>query len=67
MNSMQAYFLRGVKDDNILVFRSSDPEELLRIIKRLGASRDKQMRALAETLEINWYAREYQNKENNKR
>lgn len=67
MNKVLGYFLRGVKDDHILVFRSSDPEDLLRIIHRLGASRDKQMRALAEQLEIDWYAREYKNKENKRK
>jgi hypothetical protein len=49
------YFLRGINEDNILVFRSDDPEELLRIIQRLCASRDKKIRALAKQLEINWY------------
>jgi hypothetical protein len=59
---VNAYFLRGVNDDHILVFRSDDPEELLAVIRRLGASRDKQMRALAEQLEVHWYESEYQNK-----
>lgn len=67
MDRVQGYFLRGVQDDHILVFRTDDPEEILRIIKRLGASRDKQMRALAEKLELDWYAREYQNKETKKK
>jgi hypothetical protein len=53
------YFLRGVKEDHILVFRSDDAEELLRVIQRLGASRDKQMRALAQQLEIDWNASQY--------
>jgi hypothetical protein len=52
---INGYFLRGVNDDNILVFRSDDPEELLRIIQRLCASRDKQMKALAQQLELNWF------------
>jgi hypothetical protein len=55
--SVNGYFLRGINEDNILVFRSGDPEELLRIIQRLGASRDKQMRALAKQLEIDWFSR----------
>ena len=52
---MNGYFLRGVNDDNILVFRSDDPEELLRIIQRLCASRDKQTKALAQQLELQWF------------
>jgi hypothetical protein len=52
---VNGYFLRGVNEDNILVFRSDDPEELLRIIQRLCASRDKQMKALAQQLELNWF------------
>jgi HEPN domain-containing protein len=56
------YFLRGVKEDHILVFRSDDPEELLQVIQRLGASRDKQMRALAQQLEINWFDSQYKEK-----
>jgi len=56
------YFLRGISDDNILVFRSDDSEELLRIIKRLCASRDKQIRALAKQLEIDWYSRNNEDK-----
>lgn len=57
------YFLRGINEDHILVFRSEDPEELLRIIQRLCASRDKQIRALAKQLELDWNSRNY-NKEN---
>lgn len=63
---MTGYFLRGVNNDNILVFRSDDPEELLSVIKRLCASRDKQIRALGETLELDWYARERDSQNKNK-
>lgn len=59
MDRVRGYFLRGINDDHILVFRTDDPEEILRIINRLGASRDKQMRALAKQLELDWYKREY--------
>lgn len=52
---MKAYFLRGLEDD-ILVFRSLDPEDLLRIIRRLGASRDKEMKALSHKLETEFYS-----------
>lgn len=62
--TVNGYFLRGVSDDNILVFRSDDSEELLRIIQRLGASRDKQMRALAKQLEIDWFSRDDKDKRN---
>jgi hypothetical protein len=55
--STSGYFLRGINDDNILVFRSEDSEELLRIIQRLCASRDKKIRALAKQLEIDWFSR----------
>jgi len=63
--NVNGYFLRGINEDNILVFRSEDPEELLRIIQRLCASRDKQIRALAQKLEIDWNSRNY-NKDNKK-
>lgn len=54
---LNGYFLRGINEDNILVFRSDDAEELLRIIQRLCASRDKQIRALARQLELDWNSR----------
>jgi HEPN domain-containing protein len=59
------YFLTGIKDDHILVFRSEDPEELLRIIQRLAASRDKQMKAVADKLELDWFASQYKEKRKN--
>lgn len=62
---MIGYFLRGVAKDHILVFRSEDAEEILQVIKRLGASRNKQMRALAQQLEIDWNESQY-NKERKK-
>jgi len=57
--STSGYFLRGITEDNILVFRSEDPEELLHIIQRLCASRDKHIKALARQLEIDWNKRNY--------
>ena len=60
------YFLRGISEDNILVFRSDDPEELLRIIQRLCASRDKEIKALARQLELDWYNRNNDDKGNKK-
>lgn len=59
---MKAYFLKGIQDDNILVFRSEDPEELLQVIQRLAASRNKQMKAVAEKLELDWFASQYKEK-----
>jgi hypothetical protein len=61
---LRAYFLNGVEDDSILVFRSDDADTLFRIISRLAASRDKEIRGLAKNLEIEWFKRTY-NKENN--
>lgn len=54
---MNGYFLRGL-EDHILVFRSLDPEDLLRVITRLGASRDKQIKAIANKLEMEFYDRD---------
>lgn len=61
------YFLRGIQDDHILVFRTDDPEDILRLITRLKASRDKEIKALAEILEMQWFEREYKNKETKKK
>jgi hypothetical protein len=57
---LRAYFLNGVDDDSILVFRSEDSEALFRIISRLAASRDKEIRGLAQQLELEWFKRTYQ-------
>lgn len=59
---MIGYFLRGIKEDHILVFRSDDAEELLQIINRLKASRNKQMKALANKLELDWFASQKEKK-----
>lgn len=65
---LKGYFLRGVEDDHILVFRTGDPEEILRIIARLKASRDKEIKRLAEELELQWHASMYaKTKETKKR
>lgn len=61
---MIGYFLKGVKDDNILVFRSDDPEELLRVIQRLAACRDKQIKAVAQKLELDWFASQQKERKN---
>ena len=56
---IEGYFLNGVDGEQMLVFRSGDPEEILRIITRLGASRDKEIKGLANKLELLWYEREH--------
>jgi hypothetical protein len=60
--STEAYFLRGVEDEHLLVFRGDDAEEILFIIKRLAACRDKQIKAMAQKLEEEWNLREYGNR-----
>jgi hypothetical protein len=62
---MNGYFLTGMDAEQILVFRSHDHEEIFRIITRLCASRDKEIRALAEKLHIEWVAQDAAQKENN--
>lgn len=57
--ALQAYFLKGVDDDSILVFRSDDADTLFRLISRLAASRDKEIRGIANKLEIEWFERTY--------
>jgi hypothetical protein len=64
---LKAYFLHGIDKYHILVFKSDDPEDIYRIIKRLGASRDREIRALAEKLETDWFRREDQNKRERKK
>ena len=56
--TLGAYFLNGVSGDTILVFKDSDDETLLRIITKLKASRDKEIRAVADKLELEWYRRQ---------
>lgn len=58
----EAYFLRGIEDEHLLVFRGDDAEEILFIIKRLAACRDKKIKAMAEKLEEEWNLREYGNR-----
>jgi hypothetical protein len=53
-----AYFLRGVSGETILVFRTLNDETLLRIIQRLAASRDKEIRGVANQLELEWFRRQ---------
>ncbi|UVK61334.1 hypothetical protein SEA_ANGELA_79 [Streptomyces phage Angela] len=58
----EAYFLRGVEDEHLLVFRGNSSEEILFIIKRLAACRDKEIKAMARKLEEEWNQIEYGNR-----
>lgn len=61
--ALEAYFLNGV-EDSILVFRTEDSETLFRIIARLAASRDKEIRGIAKELELDMFKREYDKETN---
>jgi hypothetical protein len=63
--ALRAYFLEGVEGDSILVFRTDDTDTLFRVISRLAASRDKEIRGIAKNLEIEWFKRAYQKESNN--
>ncbi len=54
---MDGYFLRGVTDEYLLVFRGADEEQMLRIICKLQTTRDKELKKLAQQLELEWYER----------
>jgi hypothetical protein len=54
---MNGYFLEGINGEHLLVFRSHDEESVLRIIKKLRTSRDKEIKALADRLELEWFDR----------
>lgn len=60
--STEAYFLRGVEDEHLLVFRGDDAEEILFIIARLAACRDKKIKAMARKLEEEWNQINYGNR-----
>lgn len=57
--STDAYFLRGIENEHLLVFRGDSTEDLLFIIRRLAACRDKEIKAMAKRLEEEWNQREY--------
>lgn len=48
---MRGYLLQGVEDEVILVVRSNDCEELLRVVRRMMDSRDKQIKEMGRQLE----------------
>ena len=55
---IDAYTLRGISGEDVLVFRSDDPEVLLGIIQRLMRTRNKELKAIATQLEMEWFKRE---------
>jgi hypothetical protein len=60
--STEAYFLRGIEDEHLLVFRGDSSEDILFIIKRLAACRDKKIKAMAIKLEEEWNREKYGNR-----
>lgn len=55
---IDAYMLQGISGEDLLVFRSDDPEALLGIIQRLGRTRNKELKQIALRLEEEWFRRE---------
>lgn len=55
---IDAYTLKGISGEDVLVFRSDDPEMLLSIIQRLARTRNKELKAIALKLEQAWFERE---------
>lgn len=64
---IEGYFLTGVNEETLLVLRSEDPESILKVITRLAASRDKEIKGLAQKLELLWYEKEYVERKNESR
>jgi hypothetical protein len=56
---IDGYTLRGTADEHILVFRSDDPEQLLRIIQKIATMRDREIKGIAEQLELDWCESHY--------
>jgi len=55
---IDGYTLRGISGEDVLVFRTDDPEVLLAIIQRLMRTRNKELKAIAAQLEKQWFERE---------
>jgi hypothetical protein len=55
----EAYILQGVEEEYLMVFRSDALEDLLFVIQRLAACRDKKIKAMAKQLEEDWNRIEY--------
>lgn len=49
--AISGYFLYGLDGERLLVVRSWDDEAMLKVIKRIQASRDKEIKALGAELE----------------
>jgi hypothetical protein len=49
------YFLRGLDQEMILVIRSPEEETLMKIIKKIQACRDKELKELGLALEKSFY------------
>lgn len=67
MSMIEGYFLTGVDGEHLLVLRSGDSETILKVITRLAASRDKEIKGLANKLELLWYEKEYIERKNESR
>lgn len=60
---MRGYIVESVEREYLLCFRTTDLEDLFRIITKLKSSRQKELKGLAAELEEDYYRR----LENNKR
>lgn len=54
---MIGYILESVEGEWLLAFRTNDPEEIFRVITKLRSTRDKELRKIAETLEMDYHKR----------
>jgi len=52
---MDGYFLSNIDDEVFLVLRTKDPDCLLKVIRKLGTMREREIKALAEYLESEWH------------
>lgn len=58
---MNGYFLEGIENESVLVIRTDNSEDILKVINKLSTSRDKEIRALAGKLEKDFYDRYIRN------
>jgi hypothetical protein len=59
--ALGGYFLYGSEGELLLVIKSNDEDLLLTIIKKLQASRDKDIKKLGSELEENFHDRDIRN------
>lgn len=52
---MNGYFLRGVDEEILLVFRSYDSHDIISVIRKIKTLRDKRIKELASALEEEFY------------